>query len=185
MLEKGIKAADKNPEGYYNLGMMRMKQKNYRSALNNFNRAISIKPDESRYHAAKAEALLKLGRTSEALAALIKAVELDRTNAGAAESAGDILLSRSEYGPAEKYYKKALQFNSKDSGLRKKYEKTRSALSDEQARNEKTAQPAAKQLPADDPESQVPDASIASRDISETPDSMLKQPKKTKSGSRG
>ncbi len=69
--------------------------KEYQLALNDFNKALEIKPAEASHHYNRACMLSLLGKTSESLASLRTALALDRSLAKLAATDGDLMNLRS------------------------------------------------------------------------------------------
>ncbi len=78
-------------------------QADYAGALEAIDRAISADPDSAEYHAARAHALLELGRNDEADIALQRSLELDPANLGGLRHAVSILAEKDQFDRALSY----------------------------------------------------------------------------------
>ena len=93
--------------------------KAYDKAWKNHDRAIAINPNKSKYHRGLAEALLKLGKTDDAVASFKQALSVDPSDALAAERLGDIHAVKEDWPAAVEYYRSALEYNSSDKNLKR------------------------------------------------------------------
>jgi len=69
-------------EPIFHRGLIEFRTERYERAIEDFDRAIELSPDGASYHAARAEALRKLGREEEAIATQARARELGALNWG-------------------------------------------------------------------------------------------------------
>ena len=69
---------DYSSQGYYGLGLVDYDQKNYKAALENFNKAIDKAPEQSMFYESRAKCYKMLGDNAKAQADSKKAAELKR-----------------------------------------------------------------------------------------------------------
>jgi tetratricopeptide (TPR) repeat protein len=66
-MNKAIELNPRNADYHYFKGLVHTSMKDYEKALMEFDSSLELLPDSSEFHQAKTEALIQLGRTTEAL----------------------------------------------------------------------------------------------------------------------
>ena len=123
--EAGAKLASNpdDPEALYARAYARMGLGQYREALDDLRRAVTLKPNNAVYHASLGYALWKLGRRAEAFSAEREALRLDEKNFTANYQLGRFLLlsssgDRKQLSEAARYLLRALELDPRRSEIR-------------------------------------------------------------------
>jgi Tfp pilus assembly protein PilF len=98
-------------EADHRLGLIYLKQEQYGKAEAIFNKLISQNGDDAVFYSNLGRALYGQSKMEEALAAYLKAVELDPSRAGRFVSAAEIYRQLENEEKAQKMYKKALELD--------------------------------------------------------------------------
>lgn len=109
--KKGIRHDPQFVPFYYNLGVITLRQKEYRKARKYFQKAVWLQPDLWTTHLALGKALEKLGRKDEAPVAFRKAAELNPYDYQALIALGDFNFSEKLYTRAARYYNRVLKLS--------------------------------------------------------------------------
>ncbi len=111
LLNEAIAKDRANPRLHEKLGDILVKQRNLERALEEFDKAIVLGPENAWVHTLKGQTCLQLGRVQEAESAFKKALALDRTQAGALEALGQMRLRNGRFPDAIEYLKRAAEAN--------------------------------------------------------------------------
>lgn len=98
-------------DAWFSLGVSRHRQKKYSAALLAFNRSIHFDPDSLAAYNAKANMLVALGRSDEALEVIEQTLKLDPENAKTLTNYGMLLFRRGYYESALDAFDRALKKN--------------------------------------------------------------------------
>lgn len=101
----------KRAEALSDSGEIESKAGNYAKAIDLYNKAISIRPDNSDYHLNLGTTYWKLGHNEEAEKAIRKALTLNPRNAGALTTLGAIFYDQKRYDEAIKALKESISIN--------------------------------------------------------------------------
>ena len=96
---------------WINLGNIKAKLTEFEAALELYEHALSINPDDSDIHGKKGMAFELLHKQDEALAELNRAVDLNRRNTSAWNTLGTIHFDRDDVEQAKKSFIKAIAAN--------------------------------------------------------------------------
>lgn len=111
--KKGIEFNDGCSSIYYHYGILLLDNKQFNDALALFNKALKLRPSESKYLVCKAIALIKLGKIGLAKKAIEDAICFDENNADAWFQFGKITDNNLE---SIKYFEKCLSIETNHSG---------------------------------------------------------------------
>ncbi len=108
-LNKALSIRPDYPEANYQMGTIKEITGNSQEALEHYQTALKTAPDNINYILAEAQLLSANGQEDQALAALLKQINLGRNSTGLYITTGNIYLNKNEYNRAISLFKDALK----------------------------------------------------------------------------
>lgn len=113
-IEKAVSLKPDDPSYQYDLGMMRLRTRDFSEAIASFDKALDLKGPPARIMAARADAYSQLGDHAHALEDIQLALEKDPKYAGAYDTLGLIRLRALDFEQAVRDLNQALQLDKDD-----------------------------------------------------------------------
>lgn len=115
MSKKVEKCRQKGADELYNQGLIKLQKKDHTGALEDYNRAISLNPNNYLFYNNKGIAIAKLGNLREAIKYFYRALELNLKDPQSYHNLGAVYAELGELNQAIEHFSKALELNPKDS----------------------------------------------------------------------
>ena len=109
-LTPGVGVSEMADRQYYNLGLIAMKNGNFREALKEFTKATEINGDECKYYNDRGVAYKRLGELDKALADYNKSLEINPHYTNALNNRGVVYLEKGRYDQALADFQEALKY---------------------------------------------------------------------------
>lgn len=106
----GVGVSEMADRQYYNLGLIAMKNGNFREALKEFTKATEIKPDECKYYNDRGVAYKRLGELDKAFTDYNKSLEINPHYTNALNNRGVVYLEQGRYDEALADFREALKY---------------------------------------------------------------------------